>query len=69
MPEVMSSRSLGVCEGTELGKEAWKGVLGSVSPPFPRHLKSDSDVEELDTNVYQFPRHPPPQAAVGRVYW
>lgn len=41
VPGVMSSQSLGVCEGTELGEEAWKGVLGSVSPPFPGHLKSD----------------------------
>lgn len=41
MPGVMSSQSLGVYEGTELGEEAWKGVLGSVSPPFPGHLKSD----------------------------
>lgn len=62
MPEVRSS---GPLEGTELGKEAWEGELGSLSPPFPRHLRSDSDSEELDTSVDQFPRYPPPQAAGG----
>lgn len=66
VPEVRGSQR--VCEGAELGRRQGR-VCEALSPPFPTHLKSDSDVEELDTGAYQFPRYPPPQAAGGRECW